>query len=67
MMSYVAVLLSLCVCASSSVNNLRSAAVLPRVKGVDGRFFVDEFGRVMIFHGFNDVGEETKRVGPFDG
>jgi len=37
------------------------------VKGVDGRFFVDEFGRVMIFHGFNDVGEETKRVGPFDG
>lgn len=35
--------------------------------GVSGRFFVDTDRRVRLFHGFNDVGEATRRVGPFDG
>jgi len=42
-------------------------ADLPRITGVSDGFFVDDKRRVRLFHGFNDVGEETKRVGPFDG
>jgi len=34
---------------------------------VSGNHFVDNQGRVRVFRGFNDVGEETRRVGPFDG
>lgn len=34
---------------------------------VSGRHFIDEHRRVRIWHGFNDVGESTKRVWPFDG
>ena len=39
------------------------AILLPCMAGVDGRYFVDDAGRVMLFHGFNDVGEETSRKG----
>ena len=45
------------------------AATLPARVGrisVRGRWFVDELGRVRLFHGFNDVGE-AKGTGPFTG
>ena len=46
-----------------------AATVVPEPSriAVAGKFFVDQSRRVRLFHGFNDVGESTRRVGPFDG
>ena len=46
--------------------SLTAAADLEKIS-VKGKFFVDASGRTRFFHGFCDAGEETNRVGRFDG
>ncbi len=56
-------LLSLLHLSSSSSS---SATSLGRIS-VSGKHFIDSAGRVRLFHGFCDTGDETHRYGRFDG
>lgn len=62
MFPWYAVFLAFAVAADAAT----TGSQLSRIS-VRGRFFVDEYGRTNLFHGFNDVGDETNRKGQFDG
>ena len=51
---------------TAAENEASSTFTLEKMS-VKGKWFTDSSGRTRLFHGFCDAGEETKRVGRFDG